>query len=132
MEPGVITKLDIHEILPFSNYLVKFSCTGEQLLAFVQENAQASASRTHGIMQVSGLEYKYKIDIDENVHINSVFVNGDKVQNEKIYSAHQAIQRLNRVVPQIQTELIPDAGHDLTIVQAEIVNRIILEFLNQP
>ncbi len=28
--------------------------------------------------------------------------------------------------------LIPDAGHDLTVVQAEVVNEIVLEFLKWP
>lgn len=50
-------------------------------------------------------------------------------ENEKLYSARKAIQRLNRVAPQIQAEIIPGAGHDLTIVQAETVNRKVLEFL---
>jgi pimeloyl-ACP methyl ester carboxylesterase len=50
-------------------------------------------------------------------------------ENEKIYSARKAIQRLNEVAPQIKTELIPQAGHDLTIVQAEMVNNKVLGFL---
>ncbi len=52
-------------------------------------------------------------------------------ENEKIYAAQKAIQRLNKVAPQIKTELIPGAGHDLTIARAEIVNRKTLEFLGQ-
>ncbi len=53
-------------------------------------------------------------------------------ENEKIYSAQEAVQRLNKVAPHIKTEVIPNAGHDLTIVQAEMVNRKVLEFLKQP
>jgi pimeloyl-ACP methyl ester carboxylesterase len=52
-------------------------------------------------------------------------------ENEKIYSAQKAMQRLHKVAPQIKTELIPNAGHDLTIVQAEMVNTKVLEFLKQ-
>lgn len=52
-------------------------------------------------------------------------------ENEKIYTARKAIKRLNDVAPQIKTELIRGAGHDLTIARAEIVNRKILEFLGQ-
>ncbi len=51
-------------------------------------------------------------------------------ENEKIYAAHKAIERLNAVAPEIMTEVIPDAGHDLTFVQADLVNRKILEFLD--
>jgi len=64
----------------------------------------------------------------QNLKIPILFLVGE---NEKIYSAQQAIQRLNRVAPHVKTELIPGAGHDLTVVQAEMVNRKILEFLNQ-
>ena len=53
-------------------------------------------------------------------------------ENEKICSPHEALKRLNRVAPQIQTKLIMNAGHDLTMVQAEIVNDMILEFLSEP
>jgi pimeloyl-ACP methyl ester carboxylesterase len=50
-------------------------------------------------------------------------------ENEKIYSATEAVERLDEVAPQIQTRTIPGAGHDLTIVQAALVNRMILGFL---
>lgn len=53
-------------------------------------------------------------------------------ENEKIYSAQKAIQRLHKVAPQIKAEVIPGAGHDLTIVQAEMVNAKVLAFLKQP
>ena len=52
-------------------------------------------------------------------------------ENEVIYSGSgaDAIDRLSSVAPQIATELLPDCGHDLTLVQAELVNRLIVEFL---
>jgi pimeloyl-ACP methyl ester carboxylesterase len=53
-------------------------------------------------------------------------------ENEKIYSAKAAVRRLNRVAPQIKTEIIPGAGHDLTFVQADLVARKALEFLKEP
>ena len=51
-------------------------------------------------------------------------------ENEKIYSTQKAVGRLNRVAPQIQTEIIPQAGHDLWIVQAELVTKKIIDFLD--
>ena len=42
-------------------------------------------------------------------------------ENEKIYSARAAVRRLNRVAPQVRTEIIPGAGHDLPMVQPELV-----------
>jgi pimeloyl-ACP methyl ester carboxylesterase len=53
-------------------------------------------------------------------------------ENERIYPAHAAIARLNRLAPQIKTTLIPRAGHDLWYVQADAVNRAIVEFLAAP
>jgi pimeloyl-ACP methyl ester carboxylesterase len=50
-------------------------------------------------------------------------------ENEKMYPAQKAVHHLNRVAPQIETEVIPQAGHDLTFVQAETVNSEILDFL---
>jgi pimeloyl-ACP methyl ester carboxylesterase len=50
-------------------------------------------------------------------------------ENEKIYSPAAALRRLHRVAPQIQTEIIPGAGHDLTLVQPELVAERVLAFL---
>lgn len=58
--------------------------------------------------------------------VPSLFLVGE---NEKIYSAQKAVSRLNRVAPQIKTEIIPGAGHDLWLSQAEMVNEKILDFL---
>jgi pimeloyl-ACP methyl ester carboxylesterase len=52
--------------------------------------------------------------------------------NEKIYSPQKALRRLHRVAPHIKAELIPQAGHDLVLAQAELVNRKVLDFLKQP
>jgi pimeloyl-ACP methyl ester carboxylesterase len=49
-------------------------------------------------------------------------------ENEKLYPAADAVARLNAVAPRIETRIVPDAGHDLTLVQSDLVNRIILEF----
>ncbi len=50
-------------------------------------------------------------------------------ENEKIYSATEAVNRIKNVTPQIKTEIIPNAGHDLTSVQNEMIDHKILEFL---
>ena len=65
----------------------------------------------------------------QSIKVPALYLVGE---NEKIYSAQEAVQRLNKVAPHIKIEVIPDAGHDLTIVQAEMVNRKVLEFLKQP
>jgi pimeloyl-ACP methyl ester carboxylesterase len=53
-------------------------------------------------------------------------------ENEKVYSAQKAVERLNQVAPQIKTRIIPQAGHDLWIVQAERINKELLGFLGEP
>jgi len=65
----------------------------------------------------------------QSFHVPSLFLVGE---HEKIYSAQKAVSRLNRVAPQIKTGIIPNAGHDLTIVQAEAVTKMILDFVGEP
>jgi pimeloyl-ACP methyl ester carboxylesterase len=62
----------------------------------------------------------------QRIEVPTLFLVGE---NEKLYPAKDAVERLNTVAPQIQIEIIPDAGHDLTIVQTELVNKKILDFL---
>lgn len=64
----------------------------------------------------------------QSIKIPTLFMVGE---NEKIYSPHEVLERLNRVAPQIQTKLIVNAGHDLTMVQGETVNNLIIEFISQ-
>lgn len=63
-----------------------------------------------------------------NFKVPSLFLVGE---HEKIYSAQKAVSRFNRVAPQIKTEIIPHAGHDLSFVQAELVTKRILDFLGE-
>ena len=53
-------------------------------------------------------------------------------EHEKIYSPQKALRRLHKVAPNIKAELIPQAGHDLVLAQTELVNRKVIDFLNQP
>ena len=52
--------------------------------------------------------------------------------NEKVFSSTKAVERLNAVAPRITTEVIPGAGHDLTIVKADIVHQKVQAFLAGP
>jgi len=64
----------------------------------------------------------------KSIKVPTLFMVGE---NEKIFSPGKALARLKSVAPQIKTELIPGAGHDLTLAQAELVNNKILEFLRE-
>jgi pimeloyl-ACP methyl ester carboxylesterase len=50
-------------------------------------------------------------------------------EHDKIYSAQKATEHLTKVAPRIKTEIIRDAGHDLTLARADVVNKKVLEFL---
>ena len=64
----------------------------------------------------------------ESFLVPVLFVVGE---NEKLYSATESVERLNEVAPDVQTRIVPEAGHDLTIVQAGVVNRMVADFLLQ-
>lgn len=64
----------------------------------------------------------------QHIEVPVLFMVGE---NEKIYSPHKVIERLNRVDPKIRTKLIMNAGHDLAMAQAEVVDKFVLEFLNR-
>lgn len=53
-------------------------------------------------------------------------------EHEKVYPARKAIQRLNRIAPQIKTCIINNAGHDAWVVKADTVTRKVLDFLSEP
>ncbi len=52
-------------------------------------------------------------------------------ENEKMYSAEAAVRRLSRVAAQVKAEIIPGTGHDLTVVNPDLVTRKVLEFLGE-
>jgi pimeloyl-ACP methyl ester carboxylesterase len=50
-------------------------------------------------------------------------------ENERIYSAAAAVERLRRVAPAIEIEVVSGAGHDLTLARADVVNERVARFL---
>lgn len=64
----------------------------------------------------------------QNLVVPMFFLVGE---NEKIYSPTNALERLHKVAPHIQTQLIKGAGHDLSMVQSKQVNKLILKFLSR-
>ena len=64
-----------------------------------------------------------------SIKVPALFLTGE---NEKIYSPRKAVERLNKVAPQIKTETIPNAGHDLIYARKDLVMGKVLDFLKQP
>jgi pimeloyl-ACP methyl ester carboxylesterase len=50
---------------------------------------------------------------------------------EKIYNPQKAIDRAERLMPNLTAEIIPNVGHTLNMEQPEIINAHILEFLSR-
>lgn len=65
----------------------------------------------------------------ERLSVPTLFLVGE---HEVIYSPAKALARLRRVAPAVTAEMVSGAGHDLTFVQADSVNRRVIEFLRQP
>jgi pimeloyl-ACP methyl ester carboxylesterase len=62
----------------------------------------------------------------QNINIPTLYLIG---ANEIMYNPDSAINRLKKIAPQIETELISGTGHDLMFTHTELVNRILLKFL---
>jgi len=86
LNKGVLRKLDIVEILPFSNYVVKFTCSGAELRTMVESNARATLRQEPGILQVSGLSYAFRITKGGTVEIEWIKVNGRALDDHKTYT----------------------------------------------
>lgn len=50
-------------------------------------------------------------------------------EHDTVCKPDMAIGRLNRVAPEITTELFPDTGHDLMFTHADKINNLMLDFL---
>lgn len=52
-------------------------------------------------------------------------------ENEKCYNGKDAVNRLNKIAPKIETEFIKGTGHDLMFTHTDMINKRILEFLKK-
>lgn len=50
-------------------------------------------------------------------------------EDEVIYNPRRAVERAKRLIPNLQVEIIPCAGHAISLEQPEIVNAYVLRFL---
>lgn len=99
------------------------------------EASQSLVDSIFGDMRLAGKCFKPKAIVNPTA-INDSQLHGFQTptlflvgENEKTFSPDKALQRLHKIAPQIKTELIPQAGHDLNFAQADLINRKVLEFL---
>jgi pimeloyl-ACP methyl ester carboxylesterase len=52
-------------------------------------------------------------------------------ENERIYrgTPQEAVERINTAAPQVKAEILPECGHDLTVLRPEMVNTRVVQFL---
>ncbi|MCI5773429.1 MAG: bifunctional metallophosphatase/5'-nucleotidase [Erysipelotrichaceae bacterium] len=78
---GEITFLDIQNVLPWSDNIVKIKVTGQQLLDCLEMGARLWPEQSGGFVQTSGLTYKINTDVLSSVAVDSdglfVRVEGD-------------------------------------------------------
>jgi len=86
MPAGPIKKLDIVEILPFTNTLVTFTCTGEELMKIIQSNVRSAAREEPGVLQVSGLKYQYRVTPGGTIEITGAMINGNAIDPQATYT----------------------------------------------
>ncbi len=87
MKAGPITALDINEMLPFSNTLVTIEITGTDLATVIQTNADAQVGGKHGILQVSGITYRFRsTQQGETAEIEKILVGGQPLRQETVYT----------------------------------------------
>ncbi len=63
----------------------------------------------------------------KSIKVEVIYIDGE---NNKMLSPQKAIERLNSLAPDIETEVIPNSGHGLVFTHPKIVSKKILDFLN--
>jgi pimeloyl-ACP methyl ester carboxylesterase len=99
------------------------------------EYSRTLVEQLYNDMRLAGTCFKPKAMVNptratseelRNLQPPALFLVGE---NEKTFSARMAIERLNQVAPQIRTQMIARAGHDLNLAQSSLVEQMVLEFL---
>jgi 2',3'-cyclic-nucleotide 2'-phosphodiesterase (5'-nucleotidase family) len=84
-EPGPLTLLDVHSLVPFSNTLETFEIDGAGLLRIARFNAEAAEADHHGILQIAGLRYAYTVR-DGAVELLESSVGGQPIEPARVYT----------------------------------------------
>lgn len=84
LAPGPVSKLDIAELLPFSNSVVIFEARGAALRKLAIEQARAQGLHAHGALEMSGISIQYRKRGGE-VEVAAVHVAGRPLQDAQAY-----------------------------------------------
>lgn len=133
---GYVKVLDIKEMLPFDNVLMRFECTGDEVLKLVQKNAQAAADGAYGILQVSGLRYRWR-RTPMGVVVEGVEVGGRPVERNRVYRSAAPDYSVNhsdryfgfeprnaRSLGAIVTDVIIEAVREAAVIDSRVDGRM--------
>jgi 2',3'-cyclic-nucleotide 2'-phosphodiesterase (5'-nucleotidase family) len=79
-----VTKLDVLQLLPFTNGTVLFNATGNELRKLAGEQARAQGLRTHGVLEMSGLSVEFSLR-NGNVSVVNVRAGGKPLDDARTY-----------------------------------------------
>ncbi|MBP7310169.1 MAG: bifunctional metallophosphatase/5'-nucleotidase [Candidatus Cloacimonetes bacterium] len=83
---GPVTLRDMHELMPFNNNVVLFSCFGSDLLTMVEYNKQIAAEKPYDIVQGSDMGWKMQPCPGGHGHDKRVFtIHGQEIERSKLY-----------------------------------------------
>lgn len=83
---GPLTKKDIMDALPFTNYVIKLEITGDQLYSAL-ENGVSQIEKVAGrFPQVSGIQFAYNPELPAGARIVDVAVNGKPLERNALYT----------------------------------------------
>lgn len=81
---GEITLRDMTELLPFTNYIVAFSCYGRDFQPMIEHNLKLMQTREHDIVQTHNLSWQV-IEIEDGEQVTDIRVKDEPVLPDKIY-----------------------------------------------
>ena len=86
IEPGLLSRRDVIETLPFDNRVVVLEITGQDLLDAL-ELSVSSVEEGHGrFLQVSGFEFVYDPEAEAGQRVQEVQVAGEPLDPERTYT----------------------------------------------
>jgi 2',3'-cyclic-nucleotide 2'-phosphodiesterase (5'-nucleotidase family) len=88
IEPGPVTYDDVYTSLPFGNYLVTKSMTGEKLYQLLESQVTPLTDRFGGqaSLQVSGVSYEFTDRPDADRKLTDVHVDGEPLRMDATYN----------------------------------------------
>jgi 5'-nucleotidase / UDP-sugar diphosphatase len=106
---GVVTRRSLYQVFPFSNAVVTFEITGDELTSLVLANCFRELEG-RSWMQMSGVQAEWRVRLD-SPELLSVLVNGEPLAPERTYVVatnsyvlDQAPRMLSQVDPKKPTE----------------------------